>query len=138
MTGNEIVNKVELLNFPKNSYVVFGSCPMAIAGIREANDIDLFVSTALFRSLRKSGWQERIKGPGDRPLVHDVFEAHDNWAFGSYCPTLKELIATATLVRGVPFASLEAVRDWKANSKRSKDRADVTLIARYLADHRKR
>lgn len=41
MTGQEIIAKVKKLKLPKNSYVVFGSGPLAAAGIREADDIDM-------------------------------------------------------------------------------------------------
>ena len=41
MNKREIIEKVKSLNLPNNSYVVFGNCPMAVAGIRESNDVDL-------------------------------------------------------------------------------------------------
>jgi hypothetical protein len=44
MTGQDIINKVKPLNLPKGQYVVFGSCPMALAGLREAGDIDMLVT----------------------------------------------------------------------------------------------
>ncbi len=118
------------MNLPKNSYVVFGSCPLAIAGIREANDIDLLVSPELFSDLRKSGWKELEKSPADRPLVHDVFEAHENWNFTPYQPTLEHLLSSATTIDGIPFASIEEVRKWKVTSGRPKDLADIELIDR--------
>lgn len=133
MTKEEIITKVKGLNFPEDSYVVFGSCPLAAFGIREANDIDLLVSEEIFTELKENGWQELRKGSNDIPLVHDVFEAHNNWNFSSYNPTLKHLLTSATLVDGVPFASLEEVRKWKVASGRSKDLADIELIDRYLA-----
>lgn len=133
MTREEIITKVKALNFPKDSFVVFGSGPLALSGIREANDIDLLVSEEVFIDLKKSGWQELRKSEKDIPLVHDVFEAHDNWNFSSYSPTLQNLLASATVVDGVPFASLEEVRKWKAASGRLKDLVDIELIDKYLA-----
>lgn len=133
MTKEEIIIKVKSLKLPSDSYVVFGSCPMAMAGIRDANDIDLFVSPEVFASLREAGWQVRQKGLNENPLVHDVFEAHDNWNFSSYSPTLEHLLESATLVDGIPFASLEEVRKWKTATARPKDLADIKLIDKYLA-----
>lgn len=132
MTKEEIISKVKSLNLPKASYVVFGSCPMAIAGIREANDIDLFVSPDAFARLRDEGWQVRHKGSNDNPFVHDVFEAHDNWDFSTYNPTLERLLGSATVVDGIPFAALEEVRKWKMASARPKDLADIKLINAHL------
>lgn len=88
MNKKEIISKVQSLNLPRGSYVVFGSCPLAVLGIREANDIDLMVSKELFEDLKKRGWQDRHKDSNDVPLVLDVFEAHTNWDFSSYSPTL--------------------------------------------------
>ncbi|MBI3626670.1 hypothetical protein HY224_01340 [Candidatus Uhrbacteria bacterium] len=63
MNKDEIIAKVKALNLPKNSYIVFGSCPLAIAGLREANDIDLLVSEEIFLKLKTVGWRETLKKP---------------------------------------------------------------------------
>ena len=132
MTKEEIIAKVKTLDLPKDSYVVFGSGPLALAGIREANDIDLLVSKGAFTQLQKAGWRELHKGPNDDPLVHDVFEAHQHWDFSPYSPTLEHLLTSATVVDGVPFASLEEVRKWKATSDNPKYLRDLNLIDNYL------
>ena len=134
MTKEEVITKVKLLNLPKDSYVVFGSSPMAVAGIREANDIDLLVSPEVYANLREAGWQELYKGPHDSPLVHELFEVHDSWSFSPYNPTLKHLLGSATVVDGVPFASLEEVRKWKVASGGQKHLADIKLIDAKLCD----
>ena len=133
MTKQEIVDKVKGLNLPKNSYVVFGSCPLAAAEIREAGDVDLLVSKVLFDQLKQVGWPEIDKGKADKPLARDVFEVHHSWNFSSYQPTLEQLLSSAMMVDGVPFASLEEVRKWKAASGRPKDLKDIDLIDKYLA-----
>lgn len=128
MTKEEIIIKVKSLNFPKNSYVVFGSGPLAVAGLREVNDIDLLVSKDLYNKLKTSGWEQTVKGPKDRPLTRGVFEAHDSWDFSAYSPSLEDLLKQATVVDGVPFASLEDVQKWKTASGRPKDLTDLELI----------
>jgi len=133
MTANEILAKVKGLNLPADSYVVFGSAPMAVAGIREANDIDLVVSSEVLEKLKQAGWKRIKKDDDDQPLTHDVFEVHDSWGFdSSYRPTLQHLLVTATIVDGVAFASLEEVLKWKTVSARPKDLADIELIDKYL------
>jgi hypothetical protein len=131
MKKEEILQKVKALQLPKDSYVVFGSCPLAIAGIREANDIDLLVSDEVFAKLEKVGWQELHKSANDKPLTHDVFEAHKDWNFSSYSPTLAHVLASARVVENIPFASLDEVRKWKISSGRPKDLSDVALIDQY-------
>lgn len=132
VTAEAIISKVKQLNLPKGSYVVFGSCPLAIAGIRDAEDIDLVVSKEVLKKLRDAGWEELYKSERDIPLVRDCFEAHDSWNFSSYNPTLEELLKNATEVQDIPFASLEDVMKWKRASGRPKDLADINLINKYL------
>ena len=132
MTGDEIIAKVNEQNFPEGSYIIFGSCPMAILGIRESNDIDMLVSEELHKELKEKGWKKIIKSPKDHPLTFDVFEAHDHWNFSSYNPTLEELLSRAIEVKGVMFASIEDVKKWKASSGRDKDFIDIDLIDSYL------
>ncbi|HEY1646197.1 MAG TPA: hypothetical protein VGF75_07620 [Candidatus Saccharimonadales bacterium] len=134
MTGSEIVAKVKSLKLPKGSYIVFGSCPMAVANIREANDVDLLVSNIALDIIKKDGWKQVSKGKDDKPYTKDLFEAHTSWSFSSYKPTLKHLLATANFIDGILFASLEEVRKWKEASGRPKDLVDVKLIDSYLAN----
>lgn len=133
MTRQEIIAKVHELKLPKNSYVVFGSGPLAAAGIREAGDIDLYVNQDVLNSLIQAGWRQIHKGPGDAPYTRDDYEAHANWDFSPYAPTLDHLLETAQVIDDVAFASLEEVRRWKFESGGEKHLADVARIDEYLA-----
>ncbi|HEY4515371.1 MAG TPA: hypothetical protein VJJ22_04460 [Candidatus Paceibacterota bacterium] len=132
MTKEEIITKVKGLNMPRGSYVVFGSGPLVVAGIRLAQDIDLYVTKEVQKQKLKEGWQFVNKGGKDIPLTHDVFEMHTNWDFSSYNPSLADLLSTAAIVDGVAFASLDEVRKWKVVSARPKDLADIILIDGYF------
>ncbi|MDB5176323.1 MAG: AraC family transcriptional regulator [Candidatus Saccharibacteria bacterium] len=132
MTGQEIIEKVKALKLPHGSYVVFGSCPLAVVGIREANDIDLYVTSEVLQSFKQQGWQQVHKGPGDKPYTSDDYEAHDNWNFSPYSPSLEHLLETAMVVDGVSFASLQEVRKWKLASGGPKHLKDVSSIDDYL------
>lgn len=135
MNKEEIVRKVKNLGLPTGSFVVFGSCPMAIAGIRESQDIDLLVTPEILSMLSHNGWKQKVKSPNDKPLVFKDFEAHDTWNFSSYKPTLDQLLATAVSIEGIPFASLEEVKKWKTASGRPKDLADIKLINEHLKNN---
>lgn len=134
MTGKEIIAKVKELNLPDGSYVVFGSCPMALADIRESGDIDMLVSKEVFEELKAKGWKLIDKGKKDKPLAKDDFEAHKSWEFSAYSPTLEHLLSTADIIDNVPFASLVEVRKWKVASGRPKDLEDIKLINRHLGN----
>ena len=132
MKIGEVVSKVKSLNLPKGSYIVYGSGPLAAVGIREANDIDMLVSSHLYKQLKESGWKKRLQGPKDEPLVFDVFEAHENWDFSEYSPTLEDLLSRSFEVDGVPFASIKDVRKWKSTHSHPKASQDLALMDAYL------
>lgn len=105
-----IIEKVKQLNLPQGQYVVFGSGPLMIHGIRESHDIDLLVTPALYKKLEAdSTWQVR------------------EWPDGS------NYLAKAEMIEGVSFAPLREVLKWKQAYGRPKDMADVRLIAEYLS-----
>jgi hypothetical protein len=131
LNKEDIIEKVKSLNLPHNSYVVFGSGPLAAAGIRKTQDIDLFVNPRIFEMLLHRGWELN----DDETLTRDEFEVGDSWVFGTYRPRLEDLLATADVIKGVPFVNLHEVRKWKQQMSRPKDHHDIEMIDDYLAHH---
>ncbi len=128
MNKDEIIAKIKYQNFPAGSYVVFGSGPLAAAGIRLTRDIDIVVTDALYEELKQKGWQESTKPNGDYFLGYDMFEAFTSWKFGEYDPKFTELLANANSIDGVPFVGLQDVKKWKIESGRDRDIQDIQLI----------
>ena len=133
MNRKELVEKVKALGLPMGTYVVFGSGPLAAAGIRETEDVDLFVSDRLYTHMHENGWHETVGINGDHILKHGDYEVSRSWKFGTYHPHFSDLYAAADIVDGVPFVNLHEVRAWKLQSSRPKDRRDIELIDRYMA-----
>lgn len=138
MTAQDIAGKVLALNLPRNSYIVFGSCPMAAFGLRESQDIDMLITEALHDMLVDQGWQELPGKDGDKRLARDEFDMHTNWKIGRYDPALEDLLQNAIWVNGVPFGALEEVRKWKTLLGRPKDLSDIALIDDYIKKNIKR
>jgi hypothetical protein len=132
---DQIITAVKSLNLPAGSYIVFGSCPLAAAGIRESSDIDLVVSHEIFDALCAAGWQRHDDKGTVQSCTQGPFDVHTGWDFGTYNPTLADLLKTANLIDAVPFASLSEVREWKSVSARPKDLVDVALIDDYLKNN---
>jgi len=134
MNLNEVVRTVKGLRFPEGSYIVYGSGPLALHGIRSVNDVDMLVTKQLKAELKSSGWKEINKGPNDTPVTNGAIEAHDTWSFCEYSPTLDELLSRATRHNGVAFASLEDVLKWKLASPASdKNLRDIESIQAKLS-----
>lgn len=128
----DIFAQVKALNLPEWQYVVFGAGPLAAHGIRPANDVDLFVTTALYQRLKAAGWHEQPTSTGGLYLANGIYEADDTWEYGTYNPSVEQLIEVAEVIDGVPFAPLDEVLKWKRAFGRPKDVADVQLIEEHL------
>jgi hypothetical protein len=129
-----IIKEIKALNLPNGEYLVFGSAPMGIHGIRNIHDIDILVSPNLYQQLKKRGWQEKKwKSSGSKYLAYKNIEAGSNWDYGIYHPTLESLLKTADIFDGIPFANLKEVIKWKMAFGRDKDKKDIQLIKTFLA-----
>jgi hypothetical protein len=128
----DIFAQVKALKLPNGQSVVFGAGPLAAHGIRPTNDVDLFVTTALYQHLLAAGWSEQTTSTGGLYLADGIYEADDTWDYGAYNPTIEELIDMAEVIGGVPFAPLGEVLKWKRAFGRPKDVVDVRLIEEHL------
>lgn len=111
---------------------MFGAGTLAAHGIRATNDVDLFVTTALYQHLKAAGWSEKTTSTGGLYLASGIYEADDTWEYGKYNPSVEELIAAAEVILGVPFAPLDEVLKWKRAFGRPKDMQDARLIEEHL------
>lgn len=133
INGQRLIELVKQERFPDGSFVIFGSGPLALAGIRPVMDIDIVVTDDLYKDLKRRGWREKIGLNGDKMICHDVFEASTSWQFGEYRPSFDELLACAERIDGVTFLPLGEVKKWKLAMNRDKDHEDILLIDKYLA-----
>lgn len=127
----DIVTKVKELNLPHGQYVVFGSGPLAVHGIRETRDVDLLVTDEFYNRLKEQGWEEREWDSGGTYLSKDIYEVDNSWTYGDYDPKPEEIIAIAEMHEGVSFAPLTEVLKWKQAFGRPKDLEDIELIQAY-------
>jgi hypothetical protein len=120
---SELLRKLHALRLPLGRYVVTGSGPLAVRGIREANDVDVQVDDELWAQL------ERAYGPSTdgKVLTVDVdVDVHRDSAYEG--GDLAAQIAAADLIEGVAFMSLEHTKVVKLAKARPKDFDDVHLI----------
>jgi len=132
MKIEEIIERVKTLNLEPNTYIILGSCPMAIYNLREVSDIDIMVTKKIYDKLKNVGWEYKYKDINDGPLSNGVFEVLTGFRFGTYRPTLSQLLEKAVTIDEVVFSSLGEVRKWKSLLGRPKDMADIKLIDDYL------
>ena len=126
---SRLLDQVHELGLPADSFAVFGSGPMAAAGIRDVNDLDLIVTPELWADLERNKPVSALEGGGHVIQIGSI-EIHNGWE-----PPIDEmstLIDEAEVIGGVRFVRLEEVLKWKRKRSRPKDEADIALIEKYL------
>jgi GNAT superfamily N-acetyltransferase len=124
----DLFGELKRLNLPTDEYVVVGSAVLQVHGLRDARDIDLFVTEDLYQRLRASGWMEKQDGDAASFLTRESFDAFRDWSVGWYRPDVTRLIAEADVIDGFRFAKLEEVWKWKSSRRREKDLEDLALL----------
>lgn len=124
----QLLDVVRALDLPDGQYVVFGSGPLVVRGLREGRDVDLVVTPELYQRLRDTGWSVVTKDDGGELLQHGDVEAMTRLEFPGYRRDPRTLIAAAEHIDGVPFTPLAELRTFKTALGRPKDQVDLDLI----------
>ncbi|HMB17296.1 MAG TPA: hypothetical protein VKO61_00040 [Candidatus Paceibacterota bacterium] len=125
MNFEERLKEINKLNLPSDSYAIFGSGPMAIREIREARDIDIFVTNKAYDRLAKK-FPEKEAGYIELDGV-EIYSL-DNSLFENP----KKVLERSENIKGYKFVTLEDLVHWKKEYGREKDLKDVELINNYL------
>lgn len=122
-----LLEKLRKLNLPKDKFAVYGSGPLGVRGIREIKDLDLIVTSDLWKELVKkyptkdSGEKLRIDLGGIEILAKPIVYKAET------------LIQEADIIDGIRYVKLETLMELKKHMGRKKDFKDIELIKDYLA-----
>ena len=127
-------------NLPMGSYVIGGSGPLGIRGIREIQDVDILVSNELRDDLiKKYGMVDDGKV---KKIVFPKDEIEAFWEGSFYtqekdkhAPTVKQVISRAEIIDGLPFESLDDSIYFKRKLNRPKDLEDIKSIEEWKSKH---
>jgi len=118
----------------KGSYAIFASGPMAVRGLREPNDLDVLVSMETWDGLVKAGFKPIPKPEGNGFKIH----AGDIDFFNTWVHlTPEEVLSDIEKIDGHWYGTLASVRKWKQLMGRDKDKTDIEIIDKYLAQGKK-
>ena len=128
----ELFERLRSLQLRRDDYAVFGSGPLVVRGVIEAtNDLDVLC--------RGEAWETvcRLAPPQhDRQWDVELVSLYDDrltfgttWAIGEV--STNDVIDTAEIIEGLPFAKLEYVVEYKTTSGRPKDLAHLAALARF-------
>ena len=124
----EKLEELKCLNLPSGEYAITGSGPMAIRGLREANDIDVVV--------KKTLWLELLKRFVPYDSKHIRIGNIEIWGdFLNLTERMEDVIDSAERLAGYPFRHparyfiLEKIFQQRERQKRYKnDRRDSELV----------
>ena len=126
MDKQEIVQKLQMLGFPKEEYWVVTGSAMVLYGIKkETRDIDLGCSSRLADRLEASGNLSGRMADGSRKFViGDKIEIFEEWLFDRI-----------EYVDGLPIISLKGLVMMKESLGREKDFADIKAIKEFMKNY---
>lgn len=119
MNKNDIINRLENVNFDKTGYWVLAGSAMVLHGVRlETHDIDLGCTKEVADELEKQGYPTVVMSDGTRRITYaEDVEIFEDWIFDK-----------VVFVEGIPVISLEGLLEMKRNLGREKDLRDIRLI----------
>lgn len=132
----KLLRELDKYNMPKSEYVITGSGPLSIRGIRMMSDIDMGVTKILWDTLSKKYPITEEGGVTKIRLANNI-ELFCDDSFGDPmpgAPTITEQVKQAEMIGGYPFQSINHVKWFKQNSGREKDLRDIELLQEYESD----
>lgn len=127
MNKNDIINRLEDLNFDKTDYWVLAGSAMVLHGVRpETHDIDLGCTKEFADELEKCGYPTAVMSDGTRRITYaEDMEIFEDWIFDR-----------VVFVEEIPVISLEGLLEMKRNLGREKDLRDIQMIEEFLKTRR--
>lgn len=131
MTNHKLFQEVKDMRLPEGTFVLFGSTPMGIRGIKESRDADILLTEDVWGVFaRDSSWERGEMTHGSAWLRKGNIELWKDWKPGQW--DVRQLIDEAEVIDGLPFVSLGRVLEWKKLSSREKDLKDIETIENFL------
>ncbi|MBR3769930.1 MAG: hypothetical protein IKL06_05300 [Lachnospiraceae bacterium] len=123
MNKNDIINRLEDLNFDKSGYWVLAGSAMVLHGIRpETHDIDMGCTKEFADELETEGYPTVVMPDGTRRITYaEDVEIFEDWIFDR-----------VVFVDEIPVISLEGLLEMKRSLGREKDMRDVQMIEEFL------
>lgn len=135
MDFNLEIKKLKKLNLPSSNFVIVGSGPLAIKGIRDSKDLDIIVTPPLWNELikkykvSKNEWGVEILSIND---FIEILNPKDSLFGNSKVVPVDDIFKNADVIYGIKFINLEHLKKIKVSMGREKDLDDVRLIDQYL------
>ena len=124
MNRQDIIRKIQALNFPSEDYWLVTGGAMVLYGIKEeTRDVDLGCSKRLADKLEAEGYLTKRNPDGSRKFeLTGNIELFESWLFDH-----------VDSIDGISVISINGLIMMKESLGRPKDISDLTLIKEFLA-----
>lgn len=130
---NKFINELVALNLDPDQFVIFGSSPLLVHGLRATvHDLDVVARGEVMAWVRQTGTPDVGTYSGD-PVWHlcrGRLQFSAGWITSLWSPD--DLIDSAEIIGGLRFARLRDVLQYKMELRRPKDLVDIARIQAYL------
>lgn len=140
-SAEKIIEAIDYLGLskPRHEFAVFGGACLALSGVREAQDLDLFVTKRVYRRLTSDGWEKKSFSNGKNPhLVGSALgievQAFSGWDCLGWQPDIGGYLENPKLIRELPCMPLDDLMEWKRYTARPKDLRDLALVDGWRED----
>jgi hypothetical protein len=131
---SRLLGEVRALGLPAGNFVLFGSAPLLVRGIvPPTGDVDVLARGPAWEAARALGptvWLPHHEVDVVR-LLDGRIEIGTVWGIGNV--DVDDLIDSAEVIDGLPFAGLAHVRAYKEVAGRPKDREHLRLLDAWQA-----
>lgn len=123
------LDKLEFMSIPKDEFVIYGSAPLVLRGLKEKNnDLDVLVKESLWDKLKVeypnniNGDYIEVEGVSFTHRSSDFFESMDN------------IMKKSDIIEGYHIMNLEETIKWKEKTGAEKHIEDAKKIRDYLTN----
>jgi predicted transcriptional regulator YdeE len=133
---------INALNLPIDQYAITGSGALGIRNLRAIGDIDIIVTPELWNILAKKYGVTDENNVKKIVFPDGIVEALGERSFYTEkkdrnAPAINDRIASAEVIEGLPFESLEHVLYYKRKMSREKDKQDIEIIESLINEKEK-
>jgi len=131
IVATPLFDQLRQLNLPPQGYAVFGSGPLAIRGIIPlTHDLDVICGEEVWNIVSRTGSVEYLPeyDVSVVTMADGALTFGTKWGIGNF--DIDALIATAEIIDGLPFVSLEHVICYKKIRSSKKDLLHLGALER--------
>ena len=128
------IDQLRRLHLPVNKFLIFGSATMALLGIKNNDDLDLWVTEDLFKTMAKDRNLNPIMKHGR--LFYTTPDGNIDITNTIPCTKgkVEDYLKRSIIIYGFHFVSVDDLIAWKKCMGRPKDLEHIRMLEKFKKD----